>query len=216
MGERSINKMPSDNWVYNTFGLLAESTILSCRLFLLSCLLLVSLPLPMSHAQELYYVNSPSIDLNVRRGPGIEHDVVTRLPHGTPVFVQGRERLWLKIVAPERGIDGWVSQRYLTAQPPGDPPTPGVRDQRTERERFERLKRKGIIAVQADRAQNVLRIRINHLIWQRLNPRQQQNFLERASRLYRIEVVELRDHRGITRSRLNAAGPNGARFESRN
>jgi uncharacterized protein YgiM (DUF1202 family) len=169
----------------------------------------------MLHAQELHYVNSPSIDLNVRRGPGIEHDVVTRLPHGTPVFVQGRERLWLKIVAPERGIEGWVSQRYLTAQPPDDPSTPGEQDQRKERERFERLKRKGIIVVQADRTRNVLRIRMNHLVWQRFNPRQQQNFLERAARLYRIQVVELRDHRGTTRSRLNAIGPNEARFESR-
>jgi hypothetical protein len=56
---------------------------------------------------------------------------------------------------------------------------------------------------------------MSDLIWQRLNRRQQQNFLERASRLYQVNVVELRDHRGITRSRLSMTGSDEPYFESR-
>jgi hypothetical protein len=183
--------------------------------FLLAYLLLLSLHVPVLYAQEIYYVNSPSVDLNVRHGPGTEHGVVTQLPHGTPVFVQERHRSWLKIIAPGLGIEGWVSQRYLAQQPPGNPPTPGELNQREERERFERLERKGIIQIQTDTARGLLQIQMSDLIWQRLNRRQQQNFLERASRLYQVNVVELRDHRGITRSRLSMTGSDEPYFESR-
>ncbi len=189
---------------------------MSCQLFLLSYLLLLSLPLPVLYAQDFYYVNSPDIDLNVRLGPGTEHGVVTRLPHGTPVLVQDRNRLWLRIVAPGRGIEGWVLQRYLANQPPGDPPTPGELSRSEERKRFERLRRKGVIRVQTDKDRGVVRIRMSSLIWQRFNRRQQRNFLERASRLYRGSVVELRDNWGITRSRLRTKGPDAPRFESLN
>lgn len=198
------------------FGPLAESAIKGCRWLLLSALALLCLHLPVLHADDVYYVNSPDVDLNVRRGPGTEHGIVTRLPHGTPVFVQDRDRLWLRIIAPERGIEGWVLQRYLADEPPGDPPTPGELGRSQERERFKRLQRKGIIRVRPNKTRSVLHISMSHLIWQRLNRRQQQNFLERASRLYRINVVELRDHRGIPQSRLRATGPNTARFESLN
>ncbi len=186
------------------------------RLFFISSVLLVLVVPPALYAQEVYYVNSPNTDLNVRSGPGTDHGVVTRLPHGSPVFVQDRNRLWLRIVAPARGIEGWVLQRYLADQPPGDPPTPGELNRSEERQRFERLKRKGIIQVQTDNARGVVRIRMSHLIWQRFNRRQQQNFLERASRLYRSNIVELRDNRGIARSRLRTTGPNAPRFESLN
>ncbi len=220
MAERSPDQRDQpfqlDIRVYNMFGLAAKSPIIGVRLFLLGCLLLVSLQAPVLHAQEFYYVNSPNIDLNVRRGPGTEHGVITRLPHGTPVFVQDRDRLWLRIVAPGQGIEGWVLQRYLVNQPPGDPPTPGELSRRDERERFERLKRKGVIRVQANPTRSVLRINMNRLIWQRFSRHQQKNFLERASRLYRVDVVELRDRRGIPQSRLRAAGPDAARFESLN
>ncbi len=182
----------------------------------MSCLLLISFHIPVLFAQEVYYVNSPGTDLNMRSGPGTEHDVVTRLSHGTPVFVQDRKRSWLRVVAPGRGIEGWVLQRYLANQPPGAPPTPGQLNRSAERKRFDRLKRKGIIRVQTDRARGILRIRMSRLIWQRFNRRQQKNFLERASRLYRSSVVELRDRRGVTRSRLRTTGPNAPRFESLN
>ncbi len=194
------------------FGGSAKSAIIGCRLFLVSCLLLICLHAPGLYAQERYYVNSPSTDLNVRREPGTEHDVITRLPHGTPVFVQDRQRLWLKIVV--QGIEGWVLQRYLANRPPGAPPTPGELNRSAERQRFERLKRKGIIRVKRDRG--MVRIRMSQLIWQRFNRHQQRNFLERASRYYGSKVVELHDYRGITRSRLNKTGPDAPRFQSLN
>jgi hypothetical protein len=206
--------MQLDSQVYNTFVFPRKSGLIGCRLFFMSCLLWIGLYAPVVHAQDLYYVNSPSADLNVRRGPGTEHDVVTRLPHGTPVLVQDRHRLWLKIVAPELGIEGWALQRYLAHQPPDDLPTPGELNRSAERERFERLKRKGIIRVQTDSARGLVRIWMSDLIWQRFNRSQQQNFLERASRLYRTPVVELYDHRGNARSRLNTSGPSASRFES--
>lgn len=214
MTRHLFNQCHTDTCVYNMFIHPAKSAIISCRLFLLGCLLLLGLHAPMVYAQELYYVDSPSTDLNVRRGPGTEHDVVTRLPHGTPVFVQARHRLWLRIVAPDLGVEGWVMQRYLSNQPPGDPPTQGELSQREERERFDRLKRKGVIRVQTSNARGVVRIHINDLIWQRLNYRQQKNFLERAARLYQAQVVELYDHRGLARSRLSTTGTNAPRFES--
>src|SRR5688572_22250774 len=74
--------LPSDLWVYNTFGRSSKSMIMA--FFLLAYLLLLSLHVPVLYAQEIYYVNSPDVDLNVRHGPGTEHGVVTRLPHGTP------------------------------------------------------------------------------------------------------------------------------------
>lgn len=190
--------------------------IRGCWWLLLSTLVLLCLHLPVLHAEDVYYVNSPSVDLNVRFGPGTEHEIVTQLPHGTPVFVRDRDRLWLNIVAPERGIEGWVLQRYLADQPPGDPPTQGQLGRSQERERFDRLKRKGIIRVRPNKSRSVLHINMSRLIWQRLDRRQQQNFLERAARFYRINIVELRDHRGIPQSRLRSTGPNSARFESLN
>jgi hypothetical protein len=184
------------------------------QLFLLIYLLWMGLHAPVLYAQEAYYVNSPGTDLNVRRGPGTDRELVTRLPHGTPVFVQDRHRLWLKIVVPSLGIEGWVLQRYLANQPPDEPPTPGEVNRGEERERFERLKHKGIIQVRIDKGRGVTRISMSDLIWQRFSRGQQQNFLERASRLYGTPVVELYDHRGIARSRLNAAGSSASRFES--
>src|SRR5688572_30612155 len=69
----SENHIQPDSRVYNTFGLPTKSAIIGCWFFLLSCLLWVGLYAPVLYAQETYYVNSPSTDLNVRSGPGTEH-----------------------------------------------------------------------------------------------------------------------------------------------
>jgi hypothetical protein len=165
-------------------------------------------------AADLRYVKSPEVDLNVRRGPGTEHTVLTQLPHGTPIFVQERVGLWLRIVAPDRGIEGWVLQRYLSAEPPGNPGELAVFDPAEEQERFDRLQHRDVIQVQPDASRSVLRIRINGLIWQRLTPHQQANFLQRAHRLYNLNTVEIRDRRNqSTLSRLVATGANAFRFE---
>ena len=202
--------------LYTTFGPRTESLIRGSLRWLLSLLILLCLHLPALHAQVRYYVNSPNVDLNIRNGPGERYKVLTRLPHGTPVLVQDRNRSWLKIVAPTQRIEGWAAGRYLSEQPPDDPLPPGELSRRKEEQHFKRLRNKGFIRVQANRTRGVLLIRMNNLIWQRFNRQQQKNFLERASRYYRISRVELRDLRGITRSRLSANGPNAFRFESVN
>ena len=191
-----------------------QSAIRLCWLWLLSALFALSLSVPWSHAQALYYVNSPSIDLNVRTGPGAEHKAIARLPHGTPVFVHDRQRLWLKIVAPELGVEGWASQRYLVDSPPDQSPRRGAQSGSQERQRFERLKRKGIIRVRLDKARSRLRIRMSDLIWMRFDRRQQRNFLERASRLYHAGTVEVYNRRGIARTRMITSGPDAPVFES--
>ncbi len=202
--------------VYSTLKALAESLLTGGQLIILSALVLLCLQPTALSAQALYYVNSPQDDLNVRLRSGTEHSIVTKLPHGTPVIVEDRDRLWLKIVAPELGIEGWVSQRYLVDQPPGAPPTPGELGRSQERERFKRLQRKGVIYVKANKTRSVLHIQMSHLIWHRFNRLQQKNFLERASRLYQINIVELRDRRGIPQSRLRATGLNAFSFEPLN
>ena len=165
-------------------------------------------------AADLRYVKSPEVDLNVRRGPGTEHAVLTQLPHGTPLFVQERVGLWLRIVAPDRGIEGWVLQRYLSAEPPANPAELAVFDPTAEQDRFDRLLRRGVIRVQPDASRSVLRISINGLIWHRLTPRQQANFLQRAHRLYNINTVEMHDRRNQSiLSRLVATGADSFRFE---
>jgi hypothetical protein len=165
-------------------------------------------------AADLLYVKSPEVDLNVRRGPGTEHAVLTQLPHGTPLFVQERVGLWLRIVAPDRGIEGWVLQRYLSDEPPGNPAELSAFDPAEEQERFDRLLRRDVIQVQPDASRSVLRISINGLIWQRLTPYQQANFLQRAHRLYSLNTVEMHDRRNQSiLSRLVVTGVDSFHFE---
>ena len=211
---RGARPSHGDTWGYTTFARLAKSAFRLCCLWLLASLFGLSLGAPVLHAQTLFYVDSPSVDLNVRTGPGSEHEAIAKLPHGAPVFVHDRQRLWLKITAPELGIEGWVSQRYLADQPPGKSPRRGAQGGGPERQRFDRLKRKGIIRVQLDKARDRLRIRMSDLIWMRFDRRQQRNFLERASRLYRAGTVEVYNNRGIARTRMITSGPDAPLFES--
>ena len=211
---RGARQSHGDTRIYTTFDRTAKSALRLCCLWLLSGLFWLGLGASALHAQALYYVNSPSVDLNVRTGPGSEHEAIAQLPHGAPVFVHDRQRLWLKIAAPELGIEGWVSQRYLVDHPPGKAPRQGAQSSSPERQRFERLKRKGIIRVQLDKARDRLRIRMSDLIWMRFDRRQQRNFLERASRLYRAGTVEVYNDRGIARTRMITSGPDAPLFES--
>ena len=74
-----------------------------------------------------------------------------------------------------------------------------------ERRRFERLQRQGIIDVQQRGA--TLRISINPLVWRRLTPGQQANFLQRARRLFAVTRVEMYDERNaVLLTRLTATG----------
>ena len=165
-------------------------------------------------AADLRYVNSPDLDLNVRRGPGTEHAVLTQIPHSTPVFVQERVGLWLRVAAPDRGVEGWVLQRYLSDDPPGDPKELAAFDPSEEKERFDRLERRGILRIRPNTGRTVLYLSINGLIWRRLTPHQQANFLRRAYRLYSISTVEMRDRRNQSvLARLVASGPDSLQFD---
>lgn len=157
------------------------------------------------YALDVRYVNSPETPLNVRRGPGTEHAVVARLPHGTRVFLRERLGLWYRVTLPDEQTEGWVLQRYLTADPPGDVQAQVDMSVEAERRRFDRLQRKGIINVHRYGA--TLRMTINPLIWRRLTPTQQVNFLQRARRLFAVTSVEMHDERNASLlARLTATG----------
>jgi uncharacterized protein YgiM (DUF1202 family) len=158
------------------------------------------------YAADARYVNSPETPLNVRRGPGTEHAVVVRLPHGTRVLLRERLGLWYRVALPDAQTEGWVLQRYLTADPPGDAQAQVDVSVEAERRRFDRLQRKGII--NAHRYGATLRMTINPLIWHRLTPTQQANFLQRARRLYAVTSVEMHNERNAALlGRLTATGP---------
>jgi uncharacterized protein YgiM (DUF1202 family) len=179
-----------------------------CRVFWKSLLLGSALFWLMGSASllaaERYTVNSETIPLNVRRGPGTEHGILTRLLHGTPVVVQERSGLWVKITLPDGRTDGWVLERYLTPAPAAAPPAPDAPTQppssttstptpvdQEEQQRFTRLQRKGVITAQRLEDRDTLRLTINPLLWQRLTPAEQQNFLQRARLVFGGMVVEI-------------------------
>jgi len=148
------------------------------------------------YAAEVHYVNSPDTPLNMRRGPGMEYSVMARLPHGTRLLLQERSGLWYRVVLPDGKTDGWVLQRYLTTSPPTLPETPDEMNLEDERRRFDRLQRKDVMSIQ--RVGTTLRVAMNPLVWYRLTPHQQSNFLQRARRLYQVSTVEMHDRRNNT------------------
>jgi hypothetical protein len=133
------------------------------------------------------------MDLNVRQGPGTEYAIVTRLPHGTPVSVQERIGFWLRIAIPDRAAEGWVLSRYLSSTPPGDLTRGETFNAEAERQRFSRLRQKGVIWIRDHADQRMLHMAIEPLVWKRLNPTQQSDFLQRALRLYGKSGVEIRN-----------------------
>ncbi len=157
-------------------------------------------------AADIRYVNSPTIDLNVRRGPGTEHAVVTRLPHGAAVILRERLGLWYRITPLRGNQEGWVLGRYLALKPPTTEDTADDMSLEQEEQRFTRLRRKGVIRVYTDNAR-VLRIMIDPLVWRRLTAPQQENFLQRAHHLHGNTVVEARNvHDDTLLNRLTAIG----------
>ena len=166
-------------------------------------------------AADIRYVNSPTIDLNMRRGPGTEHAVVTRLPHGAAVVLRERMGLWYRITPIQGNLAGWVLGRYLSLKPQTTADTADDMSIEREQQRFTRLRRKGIIRVFTDNAQ-VLRVMIDPLVWQRLTAPQQANFLQRAHRLHGNRGVEAHNmHNDALLNRLTVMG-NTFAFEGPN
>jgi LysM repeat protein len=60
------------------------------------------------------------VGLNLRHGPGIDHDVIAVLLHGQTVTVTARSGNWLRVESPLGA--GFVSARFITLPPEADPP----------------------------------------------------------------------------------------------
>jgi len=169
--------------------------------------LLGLLSVPSLWAAEPYMVNSEGVPLNVRRGPGIEYEVVTRLPHGTQVLLEERSGLWAKIAPPNGPEDGWVLERFLLPVRSTDATAAAELSPEQERRRFTRLQRKGVITANLLGEPEVLRLTITPLLWYRLTPQEQQNFLERARRTLGGTAVEIYDTRtNALLARLSTTG----------
>jgi hypothetical protein len=84
-----------------------------------------------------------------------------------------------------------VAPLRVVAAPPTDPQQQATTDVEQDRQRFVRLQRKGVIEVQRSGTRAPLRLTIDLLVWDRLTPHEQQNFLQRAQRLFGGTVVEM-------------------------
>jgi hypothetical protein len=163
--------------------------------------------LPLQLMAEPYYVHSDNVPLNVRSGPGTENAIVARLSHGTQVSLLERWGVWAKITTSQGEAAGWVLQRYLAPEPPAPVVSQADMSVEEEQRRFTRLQRKGVITIQRSGNTGVLRLTIQPLIWRHLTPQEQQNFLQRAQRLFGGTAVDIYNH--STRellARLTATG----------
>ncbi|MBN1680309.1 MAG: SH3 domain-containing protein [Anaerolineae bacterium] len=79
-------------------------------------------------AQNSPSANAPSpgtmqatteLALNLRTGPGQDHDAITLLPANTLVVIEGRNAIgnWFLVHTPDNGLRGWVASGYLALGP---------------------------------------------------------------------------------------------------
>ena len=68
---------------------------------------------PDDPVEEIMYVNTKSLALNVRKGPGTDYDIVGTLPRGTQVLVHETKKGWARI-----GSSKWVTLDYLSKSKP--------------------------------------------------------------------------------------------------
>ena len=158
-------------------------------------------------AAETYVIRSEKQYLHLWSGPGTEYQVVSSLPNGVQVIVHEYRGEWVKISpVAQPTTEGWVLKRDLFAEQRTNSAILEALDQEEEQRRFDRLRRKGILGVQRDAA-GILRLNMNHLLWHRLPPIQQENFLRRAQQFFGGSVVEMLDPRNAAlMGRLTAAG----------
>ena len=58
-------------------------------------------------------------DVNVRKGPGTNYEIVATVPKGIKIHVAGREGNWLKVQSKHGNPPGYIDDRY--ARPLDDP-----------------------------------------------------------------------------------------------
>lgn len=63
------------------------------------------------------YITTATV--NVRKGPGTEHEKVAKIPKGTKVQVVGKEGLWLKVQSKHGNPPGYIQQTYAKHLPAG-------------------------------------------------------------------------------------------------
>lgn len=51
--------------------------------------------------------------LNLRKGPGVEHDVIKLLPKGTVLSLLGGTSPWLQVSEPVSALSGWLNARFV-------------------------------------------------------------------------------------------------------
>jgi uncharacterized protein YgiM (DUF1202 family) len=179
---------------------------MSWKCIVLACVMLAIALSPLL-AAEIRYVQSENMPLNMRSAPEADATIVARLVHGTQVSLLERWGVWAKITPPKGDTAGWVLQRYLAPAPP--PPAESQTDMSTgeEQRRFSRLQRKGILLVQRPDNTGLLKLTMSALIWRHLTPREQQNVLQRAQRLFGGTTVEMYgQHNEGLLARLTATG----------
>lgn len=80
-------------------------------------LLCLSVLLTMFNVNVAAYVRYVTTNLNLRYGPGVEYEIITSLPKGTPVSID--EYCDCKWVLVEYGGNiGYISTKYLSSNPP--------------------------------------------------------------------------------------------------
>jgi uncharacterized protein YgiM (DUF1202 family) len=159
-------------------------------------------------AAQTYVIRSGKSYLHLWSGPGTEYQVLASLPNGAKVMVHEHWGEWAKISSIEQpATEGWVLKRDLLAERQVAAKTFEPLNREQEQRRFGRLRRKGVLGVQRDRANGALRLSMNPLLWHRLPPLQQENFLRRAQQFFGAASVEIWDQRNATfMGRLTATG----------
>ena len=101
-------ELPSDNTITPIIPPTENTTIDSTEPFIVE------------NFDGTYYVTS-SGGLNVRSGPSIQYDIIGNLPYGEEISVTGKvQNDWFEI--PFQGTNGFISTKYLSAEPPSTLP----------------------------------------------------------------------------------------------
>jgi uncharacterized protein YgiM (DUF1202 family) len=84
--------------------------------FLLWSILLAMTTTPgATAAQAIQGTYVTTADVNLRKGPGTNYEIVTTIPKGVNINVVGKEGYWLKVESKHGGQPGYMDEQY--AQP---------------------------------------------------------------------------------------------------
>jgi uncharacterized protein YraI len=84
--------------------------------FLASILVIISLTLGSLEVISAQEANAWSInDVNLRVGPGTQHETITTLPANTPFILEARNRdtSWVVVITMDKNVRGWVKTTLL-------------------------------------------------------------------------------------------------------